>query len=104
MNTLPCPRCHGTGEERVDGSAVECVPDEIRPCLLCLGFGDIPEGMARAYRQGGWQIGACDECGQEHVIVDDGVLLLCANCWALTEVEVLTVIEDALTKAKEATG
>lgn len=87
MNRVACPRCGGTGEERVYGSAVECVPDEIRPCALCLGFGDVPEGMARPYRHGKWQFGACDECGDDHVIVDDGYLLLCASCWAVVREE-----------------
>lgn len=85
MNRVDCPRCYGTGEERVYGSEALCIPDEWRPCDLCLGFGDVPPRMAELYRQGAWQLGVCDECGQEHIVVDDGLLLLCANCWALTE-------------------
>ncbi len=78
-----CPHCHGAGEERVYGSEAEGIPDEWWPCRLCLGFGDVPEGVAKLYQQGKWQLGACDECGEDRGVVDDGYLLLCASCWVV---------------------
>ena len=86
MNRVTCPRCHGTGEERVCGSAAEGVPDEWRPCLLCLGFGDAPEQVAQLYRAGKWQLTACDECGRGRLCVDDGLMVLCAACWPVVDV------------------
>jgi len=85
MNHVDCPRCGGSGERWRYGDTE--TPDELAPCDLCLGFGDVPEGMAHPYRHGKWQFGACDECGEDHVIVDDGYLLLCASCWAVVREE-----------------
>jgi len=73
-----CPYCGGSGERWRWGE-----PDELAPCDLCAGFGSVPERMAALYHAGQWRLSECDECGIVRVVVDDGCLGLCANCWPI---------------------
>jgi hypothetical protein len=75
-----CPRCFGAGEERVAGDGLT-IPDEWPPCGLCGGLGDVSDETALLYTHGHWLLTMCDECGEERICVDDGLMLLCAACW-----------------------
>jgi len=77
---MECPRCFGSGEERVAGDGLT-VPDEYWPCALCLGTDNVPDEVAVLYEMGLVQWNTCDECGEYRLCSDDGFMVLCSACW-----------------------
>ena len=49
LDVADCPLCFGTG--MVLGSTGPTGDDPERPCDLCAGIGQVPEGYAHAYRE-----------------------------------------------------